>query len=350
MTSETYRLLGGPGSPFSLKMRAILRYRRLPHHWIVPRSYIGSDSELKTAGKRMIPVLQYPDGNYWADSTPLAYELEQRHPGQRSIVPDDPGTAFLSHLIDDLGDEMLCSAMFDMRWGSPQDQAFCARRQMSGWLSPLPREELDAIVGTFTQRQTGLRELMVQAQNHEILQALYRDTLQAMEEMLDRTPYLFGTRPSLGDFGLYGQLSQCAIDPTANGIMRQTAPRTFQWTQSLDDACGVDGEWLPHKQWSPAVTRLLQVAARYYLPMMVANAQAALNGEKTYTTAIAGWDWQGRVERYKVRCLGWLMRDLSQVPDASLQWLRPLLQTTGCWDALHAVPQLSTLTPPMAPE
>lgn len=59
--SSAYRLLGGPGSPYSLKMRAALRYRRLPHTWTVPLGYIGSDGELAKANKKMIPVLQLPE-------------------------------------------------------------------------------------------------------------------------------------------------------------------------------------------------------------------------------------------------------------------------------------------------
>ena len=72
-----YRLLGGPGSPYSFKLRAVLRDRHLPHCWIIPAMAMqGGESELKVAGKRTIPVLQLPDGRYWADSTPIILALE----------------------------------------------------------------------------------------------------------------------------------------------------------------------------------------------------------------------------------------------------------------------------------
>ena len=94
-----------PGSPYSLKLRAALRYRRIPHNWIVPPGYLGEGGELKAADKGMIPVLQLPDGRYWADSTPMILALETRHPGVRSLLPDDPTDRFLALLIEDFADE-----------------------------------------------------------------------------------------------------------------------------------------------------------------------------------------------------------------------------------------------------
>jgi hypothetical protein len=37
-------------------LRAVLRYRRLPHDWVVPPKFQDPDGELARAGKGMIPV------------------------------------------------------------------------------------------------------------------------------------------------------------------------------------------------------------------------------------------------------------------------------------------------------
>ena len=344
-----YRLLGGPGSPYSLKVRAVLRYRRLPHLWIVPRGYLGSGGELQQAGKSMIPVMQYPDGRYHADSTPLVHDLETRHPGLRSVVPQDPAAAFLSHLIEDMADELLVAALFDLRWGSAADQAFCATRQLSGWLGPMPRADLNEHVRRFTLRQTAHREAIVGSEGgHDLLMSFYAGTLDAMESMLEHTGYLFGDRPSLADFGLYGQLCQCALDPSASAIMRSRAARTFQWTQSLDDACGVEGHWAAQADWEPGVRRMLLLAGHYYLPYMHAHHLAVEAGADSFDVTIDGLRWRGRPERYKHKCLVWLQRRWADLAPQARDRIRPLLQETGCLDPLALLPESRLRVPEMA--
>ena len=135
----------------------------------------------------------------------------------------------------------------------------------------------------FTERQTGWREVLVQGDNHSILMDLYHRVLQVMESMLDTSLFMFGGRPSLADFGLYAQLSQCAIDPSASAIMRARAQRTFQWTQTLDDCSGIDGEWALADQPSPALKAMLQLVGEFYLPFLLAHAKAMAHGEETFT-------------------------------------------------------------------
>lgn len=274
MTDKPYRLLGGPGSPYSLKLRAALRYRHIPHRWIVPTGYLASEgSELALAGKRMIPVLQFPeDGSYHADTTPLLYALERRHPGQRSLLPDHPGDAFLAHLIEDFADEFLVNILFQFRWTAPEDLSFSPRRQLQGWLGTMPEAEFEAVVARFMVRQQKQIPLAGGGPgNKPLLERLYRDLLGAIELLVTQSRYLFGSRPSLAEIGLFGQMSQLAIDWSPSLITKSAASRAFQWIQDLDDASGIDGAWRdPNDALFDGTKAILRLVLRAYRPYSLA--------------------------------------------------------------------------------
>lgn len=351
--STPYRLLGGPGSPYSLKMRAVLRYRRISHHWIVPRGFLGTEGELLQAGKGMLPVLQLPDGTYHADSTPLIHLLEQRHPGTRSVIPPDPGHAFLAQLVEDCADEWLTLAMFDYRWNLAADVDFCARRQIAGWTGAMPRADFSGLVERFVQRQTANRARACGPDsNRPVWRETYWQSMDAMELLLDQADFLFGSRPSIADFGLYGPFSQFAIDPTAAQEMKYGAPRLFQWTQSLDDASGVDGEWADPDAPLPAgLVALLRIFGATALPFMDAIDRGLESGTGHLSFEVFGQTFAHEVSPrrgwlYRQQCMRLLRQSWQGLDPASRARLEPVLRKCDCIRFLERAPgEVAPLVP-----
>src|SRR5947207_1194273 len=120
-------IVGVPGSPYSRKLRAVLRYRRIPHAWVLPGS--PESRGLPEPRVALLPRLILPgdDGALEArvDSTPLIRVLEGSHRG-RSVVPPDPAMAFLDALLEDYADEWLTKPMFHYRWAFAPDVARAA--------------------------------------------------------------------------------------------------------------------------------------------------------------------------------------------------------------------------------
>lgn len=321
MTPQPYRLLGGPGSPYSLKLRAALRYRHIPHRWIVPAGFpLAPGTELATSGKRMIPVLQFPeDGSYNCDTTPLLYLLEKRHPGQRSLIPDDPADAFLARLIEDFADEFLVNILFLFRWTAPEDLAFSPRRQLQGWLGVMPRDQFEVVVGKFLERQQAQIPIVGGGPgNLPVLERIYRDLMAGIETLVTQSRFLFGSRPSLAEIGLFGQMSQLAIDWTPSLITKQAAPRAFQWVQDLDDMSGIDGDWRsPDAPLSDGTRQILQVVLRAYLPYARATAAAVRGGDLSATCEIEGTPFPFTARPYTATSLRWLQDEFAALDPAA---------------------------------
>src|SRR5207249_7145409 len=102
MTDHALRIVGMPGSPYSRKLRAVLRYRRIPYAWV----HQGSPEArgLPVPRVALLPqlILPGPDGVPEAavDSTPLIRRLEGLYAG-RAVLPADPVMAFMDALLED---------------------------------------------------------------------------------------------------------------------------------------------------------------------------------------------------------------------------------------------------------
>jgi glutathione S-transferase len=328
-----YTIYGALASPYSMKMRAVLRYRRLPHVW--RQMEMSDESVFKNVKAPVIPVLHYPDGTWKNDSTPLIFDLEARH-AERSIVPGDAGMAFLAYLLEDFADEWGTKAMFHYRWYREVDQ-----KQMSEWivfdrLQGKGRETVMQFAQMFRARQVGRMAIVgCTPQNAPIIEESARRILAAFEGHVTEERFLFGSRPSMADFGWFGQLSQLAVDPTPQELMRREFPFTYRWLATIDDASGVKGEWRDASAPQPqAIRDLLKLAGEIYFPFLIANAEAVAKGAETFTVTLLGKPYEQGAFKYQAKCLAELRAAYARLDADAKASIDPLLDEAGCLGAL----------------
>ena len=334
MRYERYRLIGSTASPYAIKLRALMRYRRIPFDWVImSRALRKQTVHLRP---NLIPVLQYPDGGFRSESTALAYDLEARHT-ERSVIPEDKAVGFVCDLLEDMADEWAVKPLFLYRWWDAEDQAYVARWAGEEW------SVSDAVTGSaeeieqFRQRQISRMIILgATAENRPLLEESYRRILSAFEPNIGMTRYLFGSRPSLADFAWFGQLSEMATDPTPMRIIREQAPFTDHWLRRLDDASGVEGKWHPRAQalggWAEA---LLRIAGELYLPFLVANADAFAKGLERLEINVWERSYALSPFKYQVKCLEQLRAKFTALAEQDRAALRPVLERTGCWAHLN---------------
>ena len=330
MTDGRYRLIGSTASPYALKLRAVMRHRRLPFDWVIMTKELrAATAHLKPM---LIPVLQYPDGTYRNETTTIVHDLERRHPGVRSVIPEDPAVAYVCDLLEDLADEWAVKPLFLFRWWDPEDQAYVSRWAAEEWSVSNSPAGSDAEIAEMRARQISRMPILgATAHNKPLLEESYLRMLDAFEPHVGMTKYLFGSRPSIADFAWYGQLSEMATDPTPMRIMRDRAPRTDNWARRTDDTSGVEGVWWERDQaLSGAAEALLKIAGDLYLPFLVANADAYAKGLDKLEMEVWGLPYALTPFKYQVKCLDGLRARYSGLDAGTKRALAPVLEKTGC--------------------
>ena len=333
---------GVPGSPYTRKMLAYLRYRQIPYQLL-----IGMQADAMGLPKPrvdLLPTFYLPNDSGElegvVDSTPLIRRFEAECEG-RAALPPDPALRFIDGLLEDFADEWMVKAMFHYRW------YYDADIEMAGSVLPFWRaigqtpEQHEHSKRLFSERQ--ISRLYVVGSNDTtapVIEASYERLLDILDALLQRQPFLMGARPGASDFAVYAQLTQLThFDPTPARLAVKRAPRVYAWTDIVDDLSGApapDNGWLSANDVRDALGELLAEVGRGYVPALLANAQALIAGEKQFATTIDGRPWEQPTFPYQGKCLRWINEKYQALEPEDRQRVDAVLSSTGCEDVIVA--------------
>lgn len=337
--AQPVTLIGAPPSPYTRKMVALLRYRRIAYSviWDDPTAVLRRMG-IAAPKVALLPTFVLPDaaGEMQAicDSTPIIRRLEAEHRG-RSVIPDDPAMAFIDYLLEDFADEWCTKYMFHYRW-YPQADA-----DNAGTLLPLfhqinlPEDKLAQFKSYIAERQIG--RLGVVGSNDitaPLIDVSYRRLLLALEAHFTQQPFLLGSRPGACDFALYGQFTQLVgLDPTSRDITHKLSPRAVAYTGLMEDQTGIDPcaeDWNTLETAPDTLQGILKELGHVYAPALLANARAMEAGDKTWEMEIDGALWTQQTFGYQGKCLHWINAEYQALAQADRARVDRLLAGTGC--------------------
>ena len=335
MDHDLLPVRGSPGSPYTRKMLAVLRFRRIPYRYLQSEKDAAGMPEPKVG---LIPIFYFADehGEFSAevDSTPIIRRLEDEYPG-RSVLPSDPVVAFLNYLLEDYGDEWLTKAMFHYRWYYQDDI------EMAGSVLPhyadvsVADEQIQKLKSIFSERQ--ISRLYVVGSNDttaSVIEDSYKRFLAALNGHLREHPFIMGSRPRSGDFACMGQLTQLVqFDPTPARVAAEGFPRVHAWVSKMEDLSGLDPAeegFLQAEQIPATFTELLHEIGRTYVPVLLANGLALEQGLERVETVVEGKPWVQEPFPYQGKCLQWLRIEYARLAEHERSQLDAILAGTGC--------------------
>ena len=232
-----------------------------------------------------------------------------------------------------MGDEWGMKLAFWYRWANDDDREFRSKYIMAELMGGgTSAKRIEDAARQFRDRQVHRMELVgVTPQNGPLVETTYARVLEITHRMNEEQSFIFGSRPALADFGLFGALFTCWNDPTPGGIMVRQAPGTVYWLHRTDEASGVYGEWPdPEAPPSRAIRELLELVGQVYLPFLAANAEALENGVDRFSFSAFGQRYEQGVFRYQRKCLNWLRDEYAALSGDVRERTSRILEETGC--------------------
>lgn len=266
--NKPYRHYAWNLSYFSGKTRAYLRYKGIPHVETPHNLYTLMVKTKNKTGAAVMPVVVTPEGEWLQDSSYIIDRLEQRYP-QSPVIPATPKQKMAAYLIELWSDEWWLVIGLYTRWCHPENYPLFQHDAGTQLLPGFPRFLQNKMGATIAnQLRAYLPALGITPASQPGIDRWTRDTLDLLEQHFSIHPFLFGDKPSLGDFGLVGPLyAHLARDPWSKRELIEPRPHVRAWVERMQNPSQpLSGAFLPQDQIPKTLTPILSMIFREMLP------------------------------------------------------------------------------------
>ncbi|MAN74966.1 MAG: glutathione S-transferase [Henriciella sp.] len=321
-----YRLFGAETSPYSMKVRAFLKYKGVDFEWVGRSS--EKEQEFQSQAKvPTIPLLTSPGRAPNQDSTDILSAIENDH-AEPSCVPDDAACAVLALILEDYGDEWLNKIMFRERWGQKADRDAAAERAMEqlfdGNLPRAKKKTRDQIAKRMRER---LPLIGIERKNEKALKDSFERFIPLLNTHLENNLFIFGNRPSVADFSIAAQLSQMLMDPTPGAWLREHAPFVTAWCEFMDAPKAGDG-FKSLEELKPTLLPIFsEELSKTYLPWAKATLEADIAKEDRVSVKLDRKAFEQVTQRYTATSFKSVQKAVRRLSDNEA--LTDFLKTAG---------------------
>jgi glutathione S-transferase len=269
---DQYKLYGAELSLYTGKVRAYLRFKKIPFIEIFSSRRIYRDVIEPKTGVRFIPVVETPGGEFIQDTSVIMDTLETAFP-DRAIVPETPKQRLISAVFEMWGDEWLLIPAMHYRWN--HDNFPFIYEEFGKIAFP----SMPAFIRRFVGKKLGgkfkgfVPMLGITPRSIPAIEDWYEnEVLPSLDAHFAKYDYLLGSRPCVGDFGLIGPLyAHLYRDPASGKIMKRIAPNVAKWVERMNQDNVELDNWLADDIIPETLLALLKRQFQEFWPVQLAT-------------------------------------------------------------------------------
>lgn len=274
MMNDGYTLYGMQLSWYTAKLRPYLRFKGIRFRERLPSIYTFHHTIKKFCGNSTVPVLITPEGEWLQDTSIIIERMEQRHVRQ-PVMPRAPVQRFLAGLIEVWGDEFWQTPAMHTRWYFyPRNYARWEAEAMEAFAPGLPSFVQRPIVRKLGARRmlSYLDVLGCTASQNGVIERWTHDQCRGLDAHFARHPFLFGTRPSIADFGVLGPLyGHLGRDERSQQVYLADCPHLRAWIARMNALQPCEGEFLADDAIPATLTPIIRSLFDEMVPYLAAS-------------------------------------------------------------------------------